>query len=279
MPACTPLRHTFTLISFSLSPRHLEMMEEEEMLKKVVPHSVATALASSVFPVPGGPYRRMPCSQGRLARCFPQGMGNMAICRLHMESLQPSFKLGLPGGGWAAWPSTSRHKQLPYPPWGEDACEQLRPPGRHDHSLLQEVLSSPQPLHIAPLHACRATAINEVSGGVLPDHINSIASLSSARGTWAAAMRMLPPVALQMTLQAAPDTSEMPQHLLHTSPHQQPADMFGAPVNKSSVNVAGPHGKQPMSHAVKPMCLCWTSHEAAVQQRCLVARVCEEGRL
>ena len=65
------------------------------MLKKVVPHSVATALASSVFPVPGGPYRRMPCSQGRLARCFSQGMGNMAICRLHMESLQPFIRVGL----------------------------------------------------------------------------------------------------------------------------------------------------------------------------------------
>ena len=82
------MRHTPTLISFSLSPRHLEMMEEEEMLKKVVPHSVATALASSVFPVPGGPYRRMPCSHGRLAGCLPQGMGNMDVCRLHTESLQ-----------------------------------------------------------------------------------------------------------------------------------------------------------------------------------------------
>jgi hypothetical protein len=36
------------------------MMEEAEMLKKVVRHSVATALASSVLPVPGGPYSRMP---------------------------------------------------------------------------------------------------------------------------------------------------------------------------------------------------------------------------
>ena len=58
------------------------------MLKKVVPHSVATALASSVFPVPGGPYRRMPCSQGRLAGCLPQGMSTIAICRPHMQSLQ-----------------------------------------------------------------------------------------------------------------------------------------------------------------------------------------------
>lgn len=43
------------LTSFSLSPRYLEVRVEEETLKKVVPHSVATALASSVFPVPGGP--------------------------------------------------------------------------------------------------------------------------------------------------------------------------------------------------------------------------------
>ena len=41
---------------------------EEETLKKVVQHSVATALANMVFPVPGGPTintpfhgRRIPC--------------------------------------------------------------------------------------------------------------------------------------------------------------------------------------------------------------------------
>lgn len=43
-----------TLTSFSESPLHLLMMLEAEMLKKVVLHSVATALASSVFPVPAG---------------------------------------------------------------------------------------------------------------------------------------------------------------------------------------------------------------------------------
>ena len=41
-----------TLTSFSESPRHLLTIEEAEMLKKVVPHSVATALASMVLPVP-----------------------------------------------------------------------------------------------------------------------------------------------------------------------------------------------------------------------------------
>lgn len=41
--------------SFSDSPLYLEVRVEEETLKKVVPHSVATALASIVLPVPGGP--------------------------------------------------------------------------------------------------------------------------------------------------------------------------------------------------------------------------------
>lgn len=41
-----------TLTSFSESPLHLLTMLEAEMLKKVVLHSVATALASSVLPVP-----------------------------------------------------------------------------------------------------------------------------------------------------------------------------------------------------------------------------------
>ena len=36
--------------SFSLSPRHFETMEEADMLKKVVRHSVATALANMVLP-------------------------------------------------------------------------------------------------------------------------------------------------------------------------------------------------------------------------------------
>ena len=56
---CTPqVVHTISksiLISFSDSPRYLEVRVEEETLKNVVPHSVATALARRVFPVPGGP--------------------------------------------------------------------------------------------------------------------------------------------------------------------------------------------------------------------------------
>ena len=59
-----------TLISFSESPLHLLTIEDAEILKKVVLHSVATALASIVFkissiinitfPVPGGPNNNTP---------------------------------------------------------------------------------------------------------------------------------------------------------------------------------------------------------------------------
>ena len=41
-----------TLTSFSESPLHLLTILEAEMLKNVVLHSVATAFASNVFPVP-----------------------------------------------------------------------------------------------------------------------------------------------------------------------------------------------------------------------------------
>ena len=53
---------------FSESPRHLEARVDDVSEKKEVPHSVATAFARSVLPVPGGPNmstpfqgRRMPC--------------------------------------------------------------------------------------------------------------------------------------------------------------------------------------------------------------------------
>ena len=48
------------LTSFSDSPRYLEVRVDDETLKKVVPHSVATALASIVLPVPGGPTMSTP---------------------------------------------------------------------------------------------------------------------------------------------------------------------------------------------------------------------------
>jgi len=49
-----------TLINFSESPHHLLTIVDAEMLKNVVRHSVATAFAIIVFPVPGGPKRRIP---------------------------------------------------------------------------------------------------------------------------------------------------------------------------------------------------------------------------
>jgi hypothetical protein len=48
------------LISFSLSPTHLEIKSEEDIEKNVASHSVAHALASNVLPVPGGPYNKIP---------------------------------------------------------------------------------------------------------------------------------------------------------------------------------------------------------------------------
>lgn len=55
---------------FSPSPWNLEARELGLTLMNVVPHSVATAFASIVLPVPGGPNmstpfqgRRMPCGQ------------------------------------------------------------------------------------------------------------------------------------------------------------------------------------------------------------------------
>ena len=63
-----------TRISFSLSPRHLLARDEHLMLKKVVSNLEATALASIVLPVPGGPnnrredthFTRLPPNSGRI---------------------------------------------------------------------------------------------------------------------------------------------------------------------------------------------------------------------
>ena len=48
------------LISRSVSPTYLLMRSEEEIEKKVASHSLAHAFARKVFPVPGGPYSRIP---------------------------------------------------------------------------------------------------------------------------------------------------------------------------------------------------------------------------
>ena len=46
--------------NFSLSPIHLDTKSDEETEKKVESASVATAFAKYDFPVPGGPYNRIP---------------------------------------------------------------------------------------------------------------------------------------------------------------------------------------------------------------------------
>lgn len=45
------------------SPRYLDASVDEDTLKNVVSHSVATALASIVLPVPGGPKSNTPCHE------------------------------------------------------------------------------------------------------------------------------------------------------------------------------------------------------------------------
>ncbi|KAE8751476.1 hypothetical protein FOCC_FOCC001723 [Frankliniella occidentalis] len=62
--------------NFSESPRYLEVSVADDTLKKVVPHSVATAFASIVLPVPGGPTistpfhgRRIPCEVADICQC------------------------------------------------------------------------------------------------------------------------------------------------------------------------------------------------------------------
>ena len=49
-----------TRTSFSESPLHFDTILLADILKKVVLHSVATALANIVFPVPGGPNNKTP---------------------------------------------------------------------------------------------------------------------------------------------------------------------------------------------------------------------------
>mmetsp|Transcript_403 Transcript_403/g.823 ORF Transcript_403/g.823 Transcript_403/m.823 type:complete len:369 (+) Transcript_403:194-1300(+) len=53
-------RSNSTRASFSDSPRHLLTIVLADTLKKVTWHSVATAFASMVFPVPGGPKSKIP---------------------------------------------------------------------------------------------------------------------------------------------------------------------------------------------------------------------------
>jgi len=47
-------------INFSPSPIHFDVRVDALQLKNVELHSVAIAFASNVFPVPGGPYNKIP---------------------------------------------------------------------------------------------------------------------------------------------------------------------------------------------------------------------------
>jgi hypothetical protein len=79
-------RQQLPLTSFSPSPTHLLVREAAEMAKKVALLSAASALASSVLPLPGGPYSRMPRTGARrpvkrsARRLCQQGMGRGGRC-------------------------------------------------------------------------------------------------------------------------------------------------------------------------------------------------------
>ena len=61
-------RENKALISFSPSPRYLLVTFAAVTEKKAKPDSNATALASSVFPVPGGPNNSTPLGGDRSPR-------------------------------------------------------------------------------------------------------------------------------------------------------------------------------------------------------------------
>lgn len=87
------------LINFSDSPTYLEIKSAEEILKNVASHSVAQALAKKVFPVPGGPYSKIPF-QGYLT--LSKSYGNL------IGIITASFNLALA----ASKPATSSHFTL-----------------------------------------------------------------------------------------------------------------------------------------------------------------------
>lgn len=62
---------------FSPSPIHFEVSEEALMLKNVAPDCEAMHFPISVFPVPGGPNRRMPFGGPR----SPVNMSLLVICK------------------------------------------------------------------------------------------------------------------------------------------------------------------------------------------------------
>ncbi len=65
-----------SLIAFSDSPTHLENNWGPLMLMKFAADSLAIALAMRVFPVPGGPYSKMPFSEWMPIRVNVSGLRN-----------------------------------------------------------------------------------------------------------------------------------------------------------------------------------------------------------
>jgi hypothetical protein len=64
----------------SLSPRHFDVSVDAVTLKNVILHSVATAFASSVLPVPGGPKSRTPFQGRRMPWKYPgMSMGSTTL--------------------------------------------------------------------------------------------------------------------------------------------------------------------------------------------------------
>ncbi len=74
------------------------MRVEEDALKNVVLHSEATALASMVLPVPGGPIIRMPFHGRRMPRKKSGIMSGSttASCSRDFASSRPTDKYLLP---------------------------------------------------------------------------------------------------------------------------------------------------------------------------------------
>mmetsp|Transcript_58469 Transcript_58469/g.117394 ORF Transcript_58469/g.117394 Transcript_58469/m.117394 type:complete len:491 (-) Transcript_58469:407-1879(-) len=92
-----------TRTNFSESPRYLLTMLDAEMLKNVVLHSVATAFASMVFPVPGGPYSKMPCQGLRrpVNSCgYLTGMTTASFSRRFADPKLTTSSQVTPGFDW-----------------------------------------------------------------------------------------------------------------------------------------------------------------------------------
>ena len=89
-----------TLTSFSESPLHLDTMVDALILKKVVLHSVATALASIVFPVPGGPNSNIPFHGSKMPSKkwgYLRGIRTASLSNLFASSRPTMFVKLTPG--------------------------------------------------------------------------------------------------------------------------------------------------------------------------------------